>query len=341
MQVGFLYFLEKQINGGPAVGYTPPQLPTPKVVEKVVNLQAAQVSDLKAAYAKDYLAYSDSTGLQVVNVKTGKLVFTENKPENGEILYYSWLPDRNRLLLLEKERAAGKTATLYDVEFPDPDQDVQPVKQEDRKIDNISGKIEAVDVSTLTNLIYMLVKAPNGQIVYEINVMKKIRPVSKPGEKIFNVVTSDIKGTLYIQSRYSNVDQIVAVKSTTRVQVLSGSQYELLGVQDKKVFVGNVEDGNLTKILSVPDTSSQEKTSKETTVEWQGSVPWKKNYKAIIGPENYWVFYNQEQAVAFQNGKVKEVKFTSPENYLTQDGREYMQVDSSAGNTVKVTIKPL
>ncbi len=363
MQVGFLYFLEKQINGGPADAYTyTPQLPTPKVVEKVVNLQAAQVSDLKASYAKDYLAYTDNTGLQVVNVKTGKVVFSENKPQTGDILGYHWLPDRNALLLVIKEPVASntkseKTATttasqkfqtnLYPIEFPSPDENVKPDKGEPKKIQGFpsDGKIETIDLSTYTNSIYMLVNTSRDQIVYEIDVMNNTWRVQKPGEKVSNMVTSDLKGTLYIQSTLTDIHQIVAIKHPSkykvlRDQVFKGSQYVLLGVQDNKVLVGNVENGNLTKILSVPDTAPNDKTSKKTSVEWQGSIAWK-NYKTITGPGNYWVLYNQDQAVALQDGKVKEVKFSADKDYLTLDGRELMQVVPNPDGTVKVTIKPL
>jgi hypothetical protein len=384
MQVGFLYFLELQIKGGP-ISAEQTQAQAPVIIDKSINLPTSQATDLQASFAKDYLAYSDNQGLKVINIKTSKLVFDENNPLKGEILEYRWLPDRNTLLFVlakpnpnpkpaepskpvevksvqKEDPKTGKMVTtttttmaestpvyynpqvteLYAVDFADPDEDVKADKRMASKISDFpaGAKIEAMDVSTYTNLIYLQVKTSTAQVMYEIDVMKNMRKVQRAGEKITNMVASDKKGTLYMQSNLEGINQIVAVKHSSREQLTRGNKYLLLGVQDNKVLVGDVENNILVRILSLPDTSSQERVATTTTVEWQGNIPWK-NYKAITGQDNFWVLYNDHQAVLFQQGQVRNIEISANNDYLTSDGREIMKLLPNGDGTLKLTIKPL
>ncbi|HZW84012.1 MAG TPA: hypothetical protein VFF14_11425, partial [Candidatus Deferrimicrobium sp.] len=255
--------------------------------------------------------------------KTGKMVTTTTTTESTPVYYNPQVTE------------------LYAVDFADPDEEVNADKRLASKISDfpVGAKIEAIDVSTYTNLIYLQVKTASAQIMYEIDVMKNMRKVQRAGEKIANMVASDKKGTLYMQSNLSGINQIVAVKHSSREQLIKGNQYVLLGVQDNKVLVGDVQNNTLVKILSLPDTNSQEKVATTTTVEWQGSIPWK-NYKAITGQNNYWVLYNDNQAVLFQQGQVSNLEITA-NDYLTTDGREIMKLLPNGDGTLKLTIKPL
>ncbi|HZW84089.1 MAG TPA: hypothetical protein VFF14_11810, partial [Candidatus Deferrimicrobium sp.] len=137
MQVGFLYFLERQIKGGPV---SAEQSHAPVIIDKSINLPTSKATNLQASYAKDYLAYSDNQGLKVVNIKTSKLAFDENNPLKGEILEYRWLPDRNTLLfVLAKPNPNPKPAE------PSKPVEVKSIEKEDPK----SGKMVPTN-STIT-----------------------------------------------------------------------------------------------------------------------------------------------------------------------------------------------
>ncbi len=380
LQAGFLYYLERQIKGDAVAGSNP----KPVIIQKTITLPQTGVKNLQASFAKDYLAYTDRGGLKVFNVKTSKSVFSENKPPQGEILSYHWLPDRNTLLFvtakpnpdpkfsaqkkaelqqenlntpknLAKEDPKAKASNiapapaynpqlteLYAIDFGDPEEDATPDRRLARKLDTFpaGAAIESMDVSTYTNLIYLQVKNSTGQMIYEIDVMKNIRTVNRPGEKIIRMSASDKKGTLYLQSVVSGIAQIVAVKHNAREQLLKGSQYLLLGQEDNKVLVGELKNNTLVKVLSIADTGSQEKISVKTVAEWTGSIPWK-NYSVIAATGDFAVIYDDWSAIVLEQGIQRSVSFSGNLNYLTSDGREVMEVTNGPNGTVRIEFKPL
>ncbi len=379
MQVGFLYYVERQIDAGSVSAAPQP----PVIVQTTLELPQADVKNLQASYHKDYLAYTDSQGLKVVDVKTSKVVFKENKPVKGQILDYHWLPDRNILLFfVAKPNPKPKPKPVVEVQpktevlnKEDPQAKPQPAPSRpkpapyynpqvtelysvdfgfsldagsgpDSRLESVlsgfpaGGVIQAVDFSTFTNLIYLTVKTSYGQILYEIDVMRNISQLQRSGEKIVRISTSDKRGTLYVQSVLYGVPQIIAVKHAVRQQLLRGSQYILLGEADNKVMVGVLEGDSLVKVLSIPDTGLKDKTSDKTSLEWQGNIPWKE-YNVISGSGDFLVFYGNDGAVVLDKGKQRTVTFSGKENYLTADGREVMELTPNADGTAKVLFKPL
>ncbi|HEX3015403.1 MAG TPA: hypothetical protein VHQ46_03365 [Desulfobacteria bacterium] len=392
LQVGFLYYLENQVTGANAA-ITPPK---PVVIDKSVNLPAQTVENLRASSSKDYLAYTDSQGLKVYNVKANKMAFHADKPAGGDVLYYQWLPDRNTLLYVtarpnpaygrrtSPSRGSGnftvfaqrkyddpsrgyytskkygyssnyssgysgystsgaQITEIYAVDLGDPtDNSAVPDSRLASRVNIPAGStIQSMQFSTYTNLIFALINSPAGiQKIYEIDVMKNVRTVQRSGEQISRMVISDKNGTLYIQSNLYGVDQIVAVKQSGRQQALHGSQYVLLGVADGKVYVGEVENDYLVKILTMNDTGLQEQVDSQTALVWQGSLPWK-NEHVVVGTGNYIAIYDDQHASVLENWKLHEFKFKDNQSYVTQDGRDVMEVTPNDKGGVKVVFKPL
>lgn len=383
LQVGFLYYLERQIKGDVQAANTPQ---APVIIKTSVRVPDTGVKNLQASFNKDYLAYSDSQGFKVLKVKNGQVVFQENKPPKGDILIFSWLPDRNTLLFVTaKPNSASKTSTvttkpqtpkqtetqpqptvkedpqsktpapppvtrtpnsqiteLYAVDLADPAEEAQPDRKLGRRLDDFpaGATVQSIKVSTYTNLIYLLVQTANSQTVYEIDVMMDVRKVHRAGEKISRIVASDKKGTLYLQSTLNGVYQIVAVRHSGREQVLQGHQNILLGVDSGKLLVGQVENGELTKILGLNDLGLEDKNVGKTDTVWSGRIPWK-NWDSITVANNFLAFSDGKRVVILDQGKERSVTLHGTDNYLTSDGRESIEVNSNGDGTVQVDFNPL
>ncbi|MDA8442437.1 MAG: hypothetical protein M0Z55_08680 [Peptococcaceae bacterium] len=232
---------------------------------------------------------------------------------------------------------------LYSVDFGEgyDTANAAPTQRYESDIDiPPGGVIQGMEFSTFTNLIYMPVQTKYGDILYEIDVMRVITELQRPGEKIGNISASDTLGTLYVQSQLDGINQIITVKRHVRKQLLSGSQYMLLGQEDSKVMIGVMQNNVLTKVISMPDTGMDSPNPSQTTVEWQGNIPWQ-DYQVIAGTGDFLVFYNVHGAVVLHGGTIKNVTFTGEHNYLTSDGREVMEINEQANGTTLVKFQPL
>ena len=73
--------------------------------EKIKNIDItvpANVRNILVSYDAKYLSYYENEKLKIVNCKDGSIKnIAEN--EGSKISFYEWLPDRNRMLLVEKK----------------------------------------------------------------------------------------------------------------------------------------------------------------------------------------------------------------------------------------------
>ncbi|MHB1405189.1 MAG: hypothetical protein ACYCV0_06325 [Desulfitobacteriaceae bacterium] len=235
---------------------------------------------------------------------------------------------------------------LYTLEFLD-EEGIQP---EDRKNDVESldsyfpsgGEILHMDFSTSTNLIYLTVKSGNSMKLLEIDVMKDGSNLTKAGETITNLAVSDQYGTLYIDSKQGTSKQVLAVKGWQRYALSKQDNQYLLGAGNGLVYLGEVKNNNLVKILTVKDSSDLKNISGSIEIYWEGSIPYK-NSKTVIGANGQVIIYNQAQAYVVRDGKVKNLELAGEQGettYITGDGAELFQLSPVENSTV-VELKPL
>lgn len=144
---------------------------------KVENNVAQEVSKSKlileegsintsASYDGKYLAYLKNKDLFVLNLDdTNKTKVSAN--DGMEILYYKWIYDRNRLILAERPTNI-KNGTFfklyyYDIDSKSKVEIFNEVNNKSIKIPiyNSSEKIDGIDMSTLTNVIYVNLSSSN------------------------------------------------------------------------------------------------------------------------------------------------------------------------------------
>lgn len=325
------------------------------VSAKTARLPSAEASDVQLSQDDQYIAYKDNEGLKVYNTKTSKIVFQEVKNQIKDTLIYEWLPDKNILLFIshasnQTNQSSAKALTsssktsvsksgvpeLYSVDFSgETSSDTTYAVRSECKLSNYpqDGVVEQMSLSTYTNLIYLTVKTGSSEKLLQIDVMRNIVNIAHPGEKISRISASDEQGTLYIQSVYNGVAQIVAVKQkTTRQQLFMGSQYVLLGQESNKVMIGVLANGNLTKVLSLPDTGLSTKANSETTMEWEGNIPWK-NYQVTYGNNGTIVLYDTKEAIVLDHGNQKNITMKGSSNFITLNGQEIVEVTPGETDT--------
>ena len=231
-----------------------------KIVNSQNNKPDAEVKipneakDINVSYDAKYVAYYANEKLYVVNNQTGK---TDNVSFNdgAKVSFYKWLPDRNRMLIAEKN-SGNISLSYYDVD--------KAQKDSISKITMADSESEVVDIEAapLPNVIYIKVAtSSNRNNIYWINIMKdkkKIETISSNIGKIA-VLPHDDK-MVYESVTYGKVYVTGLVNSLT----FTGSDKTcLLGVDSEdQVYIGNVNgDGKVTQI--------HYGTLKQNTSSWQ------------------------------------------------------------------------
>ena len=247
---------------------------------------------------------------------------------------------------LEKRYGSPKITELYSLELPNSDEDTAP---DDRLnpfdppsgSEEISagGKIEKFVVSTSTNLMYLTVTNGSTQQLMKINVMKKVSTLNKPREFIDNMAASDRYGTLYIDSKVGAIQQVVALNNEKRQVISKNTNDRILGVRNGKVYIGEVENNELVKIKTTADLQVM-KENPDLKIEWEGSIPFNKNVRMLIGITGQLIVYDNQTASVITDGHLADVKLHGDKNYVSVDGAELIQL-TKAGSSTLVELQPL
>lgn len=242
---------------------------------------------------------------------------------------------------VEKHYNNPQLTELYTLDFSSADEDTPPDDRKNITIDSFpaDGQIMQMSFSTTTNLMYMTVKHGSTMQLMEIDVMKNVRILSKPGELINNLVASDRYGTLYIDSKLGGVKQVVAVKGWQRNYISKNPNDYILGVRAGNIYLGEVKDDHLVKVLTTND-QAEPSTLPQFKAAWEGSsIPYK-NSNMIIGAKGQVIVYNHQTAYIINDGRLKQVTLHGDENYISPDGAELVQL-TKQGNSTLAELQPL
>lgn len=251
----------------------------------------------------------------------------------------------------EKRYGSPQITELYSLELPNSDEDTAPYDHlhpfdPPSGSEEISkgGKVEKFVVSPATNLMYLTLTNGSSQQLMKIDVMKKVSTINKPKELIDNMATSDRYGTLYIDSKVGAVQQVVAIqyvealKNDKRLVISKNTNDRILGVRKGNVYIGEVKNNELVKIKTTVDLQLM-KENPSLKTEWEGSIPFNRNIRALIGINGQIIVYDNQTAYVVTDGHLTELKLHGNDNYVSTDGAELIQL-TMAGTSTLVELQP-
>ncbi|MBZ9625244.1 hypothetical protein G9F71_020585 [Clostridium sp. FP2] len=215
-----------------------------------------------ASYDAKYLSYYEDQQLKIVNCKDGKVKDIEAK-EGSEICFYKWLPDRNRMYLVEKNSndESGKLV-LYSYDLSKGEKS----KVKDLNWSNGGTKVEDIQVSTLTGFYY--VKASNNgerSSTYKISRMGNMTKVDTIPNKVSNIVSSRHKDNLVYEGSVYN--KIYATDLEEPITVKDVDKLAIIGIDNNdNVYLGELKDKLVSKIYY---GKTEDKTEDWKTIELQ------------------------------------------------------------------------
>lgn len=223
---------------------------TKKIVKSETKKQDVEVTipdnatHVNVSFNGRYLAYYDGDVLKVIDTKNGgekKVDFADGI----KVSSYKWLPDRNRMLIAEKE--TSKKGSSFKLAYYDVDKDVKEDVKELEWADKKS-EVEDIQVSVKTNIIYVKV-ANSGQrsSIYWINIMKEMKKVDTMAYMIGKIKVVPHEDKLIYEDLTHH--KIYMTDQDESLKINGVNNPSLIAVDDNdNVYVGETQDDKITKI---------------------------------------------------------------------------------------------
>jgi len=199
---------------------------------------------ISVSYDAKYLSYYEDEQLKIVNCKDGKIENIEAE-DGTKICFAEWLPDRNRMLLVEKKSDDNSSNLIlysYDVKKG------EKLKSKELAWGGTNALVEDIQLSTLTGVTYVKVSNDGaGSSIYRIDRnadMSKINTIPKFVSNIALVRHEDklvYEGTVY--------NKIYVTNSQESIKIDGVDKLTLIGTDSEdNVYVGQLKDNLVSKV---------------------------------------------------------------------------------------------
>lgn len=221
--------------------------------------------NVNISYNGKYLTYYENDILYIEESKTGnkKEVKTE---DNGDILYYKWLSDRDRLIIAEKVTKQGDEVIQL-VTYSPKDLSISYVTDICEYSDDI--EVKKITESTFTSVYYVdIYKGGLKSIVYRIDINNDKSKVSLQASVLGNMQVIPHVDRLVYEDEINN--KFYVTSPNKQLTFNSNKNLTLLGIDKNDViYIGEL---NGEKISSIIYGKVDEDTSSWSTVALEAVV---------------------------------------------------------------------
>lgn len=196
------------------------------------------------SYDAKYISYYEDEKLVIVNCLTGK---TKNiEPMDGcKVSFVSWIPGRNRLILVEKEiDDESSNLILYSYDALKGEK-VKNIKFE---CDVINPKVEDVQTAPLTGLIYVKVSNnANKSSIYRIDRNPDMSKIDTIPKLVGNIALIRYEDKLVYEGSVYN--KIYVTGKSNAINVGDVDKLTLIGADaNDNIYLGQLKDNLLSKV---------------------------------------------------------------------------------------------
>jgi hypothetical protein len=213
-------------------------------LKKVDITVPANVERILVSYDAKYLSYYEDEKIKIVNCQDGSIKNIEVE-EGTKISFYEWLPDRNRMLLVEKksyDESSNLVLYYYDVSKG------EKVKVKDLAWGNTKCEVEDIQLSTLTGVTYVKVSNKGERsIIYRIDRMGNMTKVNTIPNFVSNIalVRHEDKlvyeGLVYNSIYVTSHDEPISVKGVEKLTLIGTDG-------DDNVYLGELKNNLISKV---------------------------------------------------------------------------------------------
>ncbi|SFC57048.1 dipeptidyl-peptidase IV [Clostridium uliginosum] len=215
--------------------------------EDTKNIKATIPNDaeeVKISYDGKYLTYYENKVLYIEDTKTGtKTEVTTEK--SGEILYYKWLPDRNRIIIAEKIQKDGtdKIQIITHDAKNGYESFVNEVCQYQKNME-----VKKITVSVLTGVYYVdIYRGAMKDTIYRIDINHTISKVSLQSNVLGNIEVIPHADRLVYQDELNNTFYLTSPNK--KLSFKSDKKLTLLGIDNEDtIYIGEITSDKISKI---------------------------------------------------------------------------------------------
>jgi len=258
-----LFYIDKHLLA------TDSKVASKKVVEEVQKKEEVvditvpeQAETVLVSYDAKYLTYYEDEKLKLVNSKDGKIKNIDAE-EGSKISFSEWLPDRNRILLVER-KAENESGNLilysYDVSKE------EKVLVKELGWSGSKSEVENIQTSPLTGVTYVQVSNEGlSSSIYRIDRMGEINKLKTTPKLVSNIAVLRredklvYEGSVYNKIYVTNTDKNTKDES---ISIQGVQRLTLVGAQNDNVYVAELKDDLVSKIY-YGKTSEDTSTWKE------------------------------------------------------------------------------
>lgn len=235
------FYINKYILSTTSIKIQSKKVTTANINPTVAVKIPTAAENLKASYDGNYIAY-DNNGLNIIDTSSGLNKVLELEASGA---FFTWLPDRNRILIVETSKKNYKKT--FKLDYYDADRDEIGNIIEFNAFDR-TAKIKDLKISTITNSIYIKVEDGNGKIkIYYLNIMKKLKKVKTRVTNVGNIEVIPNKSSMvYEDVTHGRIYVTNLKKPLTFNNMVPKS---LLGMDNEdNIYIGERIAGKISKI---------------------------------------------------------------------------------------------
>jgi len=265
LQVGGLYVLDNFVFKHSS-DFESKKIEIQKDKTKDINATIpANAEEINVSYDGKYLTYNENNNLYIQDTKTGTntQITTENE---GEIFYYKWLCDRDRLIIAKKVKDKGE----YKIQLVT----YSPKNSSETVVSNICSyqqdmEVKKVSESTITGVYYIdIYKGGLKNTVYRIDINDTLTKLSLKTNVLGNMEVIPHEDRLIYEDK---VNGNFFVTSPNKQLVFSSNKnLTLLGIDRKDVvYMGELNGDKIASIVYgkvSEDTSTWKKVTLDSVV---------------------------------------------------------------------------
>jgi len=200
------------------------------------------------SYNGKYISYKENNVLNIKHMDNNERIQIPFK-DGQQLAYYSWIPQRDRMLIIEKE-VKGKEA-VFSINYYDA------VNKEKIRVKDISHEenpayINDVEISLLTGIIYVnIVHKGDRSSLYRIDISENIFAIDTKEyfiDKLCLVASKD--RLLYEDKLYDKIFYLDFPSNEGKeIKIKGEDQLALLGCDEEgMVYIGGLENGKVKNI---------------------------------------------------------------------------------------------
>ena len=201
----------------------------------------SDATTINVSYDASYVSYYVDDALYVVNTTTGKSVNVSSS-NGAKISFYRWLPDRNRMLIVETQDR-NLSLSYYDVA------ESQKSNVTDLLMISLKSKVKEIEAAPLPNVIYIKVaNSATYDSIYWVNIMKSRKKIITKTENIGKIKVVPHEDKMLYEDSSNN--KVYATGSDDALSFIGSTKSCLLGIDNTdQVYIGDVDSsGNIDKI---------------------------------------------------------------------------------------------